>query len=93
VVVSTGRERNPLDRHFAMQELVARAPHDAEAAGPKALQQAVAPQHERVGTRWVPAPVTGCPAVVDEGLRRLHRVLRFGAERVAPCLELRESAR
>ena len=41
-------ERDPLDRHFAVQQLVVGAPHHPEAAGAEAFEQPVAAEHQRL---------------------------------------------
>ena len=46
LAVAVGAERDTLDRDLAMQELVVRAPDDAEAAGAETFEQAVAIEHD-----------------------------------------------
>ncbi|MFN8131769.1 MAG: hypothetical protein U0R70_09495 [Solirubrobacteraceae bacterium] len=49
LVVAGGGPRDDLDRHEALEGLVAREPHRAEAAGPQAAHQDVAPQDAALG--------------------------------------------
>jgi hypothetical protein len=72
LAVSRDRQGDPLDRYLAVQQLVVRAPHDAEATRSQLLAQAIAAEHQAVCRRRNAAFARG----MDEGVERLHRLLR-----------------
>ncbi len=88
LAVVPGSEGDPLQGHLALQQLVRGAPHDAEAARPEALVQAVALQYQLTGGRGggggapEDAPRRGLErglgrcAALDQGPLRVHRIGR-----------------
>ena len=99
VAVDGRAEMYALDRDLAAQQLVVRAPDDAEAAAAELLEQAVAPEHElvgvgsRVAARARDAATRGrirrlvvlAAGRLDEGLWRLHRLPRSPSTRPVPA--------
>ena len=83
LAVFAGGERDRLDGHFAVEQLVVGAPHDPEAAGTEALEQPVAAEHHNAppSQRRLAASAsrgTGNRRALrrDQRVVRVHRLLR-----------------
>ena len=78
--------RHRLDRHRAVQALVAGQPHGAEAAGPQPVRQAVAAQHQRARGR-LGGGLRRLGDRGDQGPGGVHRIRDFHAGCRLPALD------